>query len=132
MINLDWSSDESLVHDLLFADLNESEQALFERVHDVNDGCALLCLLDRSPTQQLTVEDIASQAQAPEATVEQSLQALADLQLVRRAEIEGIHFYGLSDDPTRRALIDALFAWQDRWHARLDRLAALVDGRSHA
>lgn len=132
MINLDWSSDESLVHDLLFADLDETEQALFERVHAINGGCALLYLLDRSPTQQLTVEDIASQVQAPAPTVERSLQALADLRLLRRAEIEGIAFYGLSDEPARRPLIDALFAWQDRWHARLAHLTDLVDGRWHA
>jgi hypothetical protein len=115
---------------LLFADLDDKPRALFQRVHQLAGGCALLSFLDEHPHELLTAEDLAFHAHEARAPVEQSLRALIELGLVRPVTAAGTTFFGLNTDPAARRQVHDLFDWQRRWHTRLARIENLVNGHA--
>ncbi len=116
---------------LLFSDLDAAPRELFQRVHQLPGGCALLNYLDEHPHELLTAEDLAYHARQARAPVEQSLCALSELGLVRQVTAAATTFFGLNPDPEARRQVRALFDWQRRWHTRLARIEQLVNGHFH-
>jgi hypothetical protein len=129
MARLEWLDDESLAQDILLEELERNVKALFAQVCALDCGCALLRFLDANPRTLLALDDIAYHVQASPARVESGLQGMIDLGLARRVDILGFAFWGATTDPGRQALVRELCLWQDRWHARLERLERLVDGK---
>ncbi len=115
---------------LLFTDLEEEQRALFQRVHQLAGGCALLSYLDEHPQELLTAEDLAYHTREARAQIERSLHILVELDLVRQVTAAGTTFFGLNTDSKARRQVHDLFDWQHRWHTRLTRMEKLVDGHT--
>ncbi len=130
MLEREFEAELQLQH-LLFADLDEEPRALFQRVHQLVGGCALLSYLDEHPHELLTAEDLAYHAQEAPAPIEQSLRTLRELGLVRQVTAAATNFFGLNPDPEARRRVHELFTWQRRWHTRLARIEQLVNGNFH-
>lgn len=128
MLNLDWSNEESILRSLLLSELDEERRTLFLQVHQLQHGCALLHFMDENARTLMTAEDIAFHLRAPPEQVENDLRALADLGLIEQKEVGEFAIFGLVSDPSRRQLVDDLFAWQRRWIERLSRIARAIGG----
>ncbi len=125
-----WFEDDSVLQELLYAELDDAERELFDRVHHLAYGCAILHFLNDHPGLTATVEEIAFRLDESPRLVEKSLLGLAKLGLLRQARA-GQESYSLASDPHKRQLVHDLFDWQFRWHRRLARLENLVDGPLH-
>ena len=126
-----WFEDDSALQELLYAELDDRRRELFNRVHRLAYGCAILHFLIDHPRELLTIEDIAFHLRESERIIGKSLYGLADLGLIRCVEAEGLAFFGLGNDRRKLRLVQDLFQWQRRWHTRLGRMEGLLDGYLH-
>lgn len=125
-MELDWSDEETILHNLLLTELDEESQTLFTQVYPLEHGCPLLHFLFDNGRTRFTAEDIAFNLKAPPASVEWSLHVLVERGLVSRTDIAGISFFSLTEDREGQQRVGRLCAWQGRWQARLARMARLI------
>ncbi len=130
MTDLEWFDDDSMLQRLLLTELDEPTQTLYKYVHALDYGCSLLRLFVTQERTLLTAEDVAFHLNTQKEMVARDLDALVMFGLVRRSEIAGVIFFGWVADSAKSRLVRELFKWQDRWHARLDRIAHLVGDSS--
>ncbi len=128
MVERSWFEDDSVLRELLYAELDEDKRQLFDRVHHLAYACAILHLLDEHPKEHETAQEVAFRLGESGAIVNRTLLGLTRLGLVHQTHIEGGPLYSISPDPRKLQAVHELFDWQRQWHLRLQRLENLVDG----
>ncbi len=124
------SLDEaSPIEKIMFDELGTKPLELFYRVREIDGGCALLHFLNANANTLRTIDDVAYHLIETPAAVERGLDALLDLGLARCVDAPGLRVFGITADPEQRQYVRELCHWQDRWHARLLRIARVIDGK---
>ncbi len=113
----------------LIAGLDESVQALFRQLCGLDGGSRLLRFLHANSNSVLTVDDIAYHLKQTPSTVECNLHKLVELGWARRLDLPGLTWFGLTADPQKRKIVRELFAWQEHWNARLERIRLAIEGQ---
>ncbi len=126
-----WLDDESRIQQAMFGELEGKTRQCFDRLCGLEGGLALIRFLHQRANTLLTADDIAYHLRLyPYAAVARSLQALAEMGLVRHVRAGNLVLFGLTEDPKKRELVHALYVWQDRWLARVDSLQQVIKGQA--
>lgn len=120
---------QSLLEEMMSAELEPPVRELFARVRELDQGCSVLRVLFRRPNVMLTLDDIAYHAARPSAVVEGSILAMVEMGLAREIVVAGIAWFGLTKDQEIHQSVSKLIRWQDRCHRRLAEIARMVDGQ---
>ncbi len=128
MNQIRWDGTEPLATTVLVADLEESVQTLFFELRQLDGGYALLRLLNLRRNSVLTADDLAYYLRQPERAVEANLRRLVELGWARRVDVVNWSWFGLTDDPQRREIVQSLIAWEELWQTRLNQFQRLIDG----
>ncbi len=123
------TDDGSRLRELILNDLDGEERRLFEQVHSLDGACAILGYLDEHRNEVLTADDLAFHSQEPPPIAATAVRGLIALGLLRRVDAQGMTFFGLVAEPSRRERVHKLFNWQRGWRSRLALIENLVDGR---
>jgi hypothetical protein len=123
-----WNETEPLISNFFVADLDEDMRALFFELRQLDGGYALLRLLNSRKTSLLTADDLAYYLKQPEWVVECNSRKLVELGWARQVDVLEWNWFGLTDDPQRREIVQALIDWEELWYRRMNDFQRLVDG----
>ncbi len=123
-----WDETEHLTSSVLVADLDEDMRALFFELRQLDGGYALLRLLNSRKNSILTTDDLAYYLKQPEQLVERNALKLVELGWARQVDVLDWSWFGLTEDPQRREIVQALIDWEGLWYRRLDEFQRLLDG----
>lgn len=127
MVMIDSVDADSVLEQLLLAELQIDEKRTFSKVAALTHGTMLLTFLDSNSNTLSAADAIAFRLGADVEAVEAGLSGLLRLGLVRRLDV-GPRLWGLTENPTRRQTVKNLVAWQNRWRVRLAQLDRVVRG----
>lgn len=128
MNELLWDDIELISPRVFTANLDENVRVLYQQVCSIAGACPLLRLLNSQANSVLTSDDIAYHLKQPQAVVERNLRQLVELEWVRRVALADCTWFGLTTDSQKRKIVQELFAWQDRWSARLEQIKYAING----
>jgi len=128
MNELVWDDMDTISPGRLAAKLDTGVQNLYSQVCALAGACPLLRLLNSQANSVLTADDIAYYLKQPQSVVEHNLCRLLELGWLRQVALPDCTWYGLTTDPQKRKLVNELFAWQDRWSARLEQIRHAING----
>jgi hypothetical protein len=129
MSPLRWLDDERLVQDIVLAEAENHVRDLYNQLQALDGGFELLLFLATKGNSLMTVEDIAYFVKRPFSEVKSSLEAMVDLGLLRRADVIGLSFFGITADSMRQQSVRDLCAWRTAWRVRMDRIQSVIDGK---
>ncbi len=129
MTPLQWLDDERLVQDIVLAEAENHVRDLYNQLQVLDGGFELLFFLATKGNSLMTVEDIAYFVKRPFPEVKSSLEAMVDLGLLRRTDIVGLSFFGITADSEWQQSVRDLCAWRTAWRARMDRIQSVIDGK---
>ena len=114
---------------MLLTELDEHTRVFFKQLCTLNCGIQLVRFLVENKRTLATVEGIAFHLNEPPAKVEDDIQELENLGLVRQVDVADLALFGVTMDSGRRQLMRDLCAWQEHWHTRLARIGRALDGK---
>ncbi len=130
MAKFQWLNDESQLLEVVYGELDTQLSNLVAQIRPIDGGFALLRFFKSNANTLRTVDDIAYYLHQAPPAVERSLRAMVKLDLVRRVEVGGVTWFGITKDPDRRRMVYDLCAWQDRWRKRLAQIDQVINGKS--
>lgn len=130
MAKFQWLNDESQLQQVVYGELEPQLSNLAAQIRLIDDGFALLRFIKSNSNTLRTVDDIAYYLHQTAPAVDKSLRALLKLDLVRRVQVSGVTWFGMTRDPQQRRSVQDLCAWQDRWHKRLTQIDQVVNGKT--
>lgn len=125
-----WLDDEQLIQDRMYSEVPKESRELLEQVKQIEGGLSLLLFLAANSNKLMSIDDIAYHLDRPMPQVGSSLSALVDIDVARWLDVAGHAFFGLTANPDRRVLVNALVAWQALWQDRMARIEQVVNGAS--
>jgi hypothetical protein len=129
-MNPEWFDDDSVLRSVLLTELDEHTRVLFKQLCTLNCGIQLVRFLVENKHTLATVAGIAYHLNEAPAKVEDDIQELENLGLVRQVDVADLTLFGVTMDSDRRQLMRDLCAWQERWQLRLVRIERAIDGKA--
>jgi hypothetical protein len=129
-MSFQWVDDAAFLSDCALAELDAPEQCLFGLVRTLDGGLPLFHFLVENARSLRTADDIAFRLKQPPVQVQCNLERLYRFDLVRKLEVAGLTWYGITVDEKKSQQALNLCAWQNRWSVRLEQLHHAIHGKT--
>lgn len=129
-MSFQWVDDEAFLSDCALAELDANEQCLFGLVRTLDGGLLLFHFLFENVRALRTADDIAFHLKQSVDKVQSNLERLNQFDLVRKLQVAGLTWYGITVDDKKLKQALNLCAWQNRWSVRLEQLHHGIHGKT--